>query len=195
MTSDVGLDLLCALNEEIYACEKCSIAKTTRNKVPGEGMPNALIMSIAEAPGEEEEKTGRPFMGIAGKKWEEILDSIGLHRDYIHVCNAICCRPIGNKLSSDFHEVINCNPFLRRRIEIVMPKFIIIWGKPAFDALFGISNTSMKTIRSKNPYTYNGIKVFATYHPSFINRRASMSWESYNDLIMVKEYINNVDTG
>jgi DNA polymerase len=184
------------LRAEVALCNKCSISKTTINKVFGEFHEETFIgvMSIAEAPGEEEDKNNKPFCGKAGRLWEEMLDSIQLHRRELYVCNSVMCRPVQNKLSKDFHEVVNCNNFLKRQIEIVQPKIIITWGKTAFYSIFGWSQDSMKLIRQGNPRLYNNKTVIiSTYHPSFINRRMSMAWEAYKDLAMIKEHLHDVD--
>lgn len=183
--------------DEVTQCYKCPIAKDIQNRVFGEGSLESGIVSLAEAPGKDEDEQGRPFVGKAGRWWEGLLNSVGLRREDVFAMNVLHCRPHNNKLATDKHEIINCRPFLYRKLEIIKPKVIISFGKTAHEGLLGETNLTMSQIRERTwEYTFEDgtkIPVFATYHPSYIMRapqKYHSAGKAFYDLLKVKEYIN-----
>ncbi|MGE3062829.1 MAG: uracil-DNA glycosylase [bacterium] len=155
------------LEEEILACNKCQLYLTATNKVIGRGRIDADIMLVGEAPGEEEDKSGIPFVGRAGEKLEEMLRYIDLNRENVYICNVLKCRPPHNADPTKEQEDA-CRNFLIRQIALVRPKVILTLGRHAASAVM--------RMETKNLYEYlntvfeieNGIKVIPTYHPAAI---------------------------
>jgi uracil-DNA glycosylase len=198
------------LEKQVNECSLCEISQQITNKVFGEGPSNANIMSISEAPGQDEDVAGRPYVGKAGKYWEQMLHATGLDRSTMHVCNTLCCRPVNNEYAEDLHEADNCKQYLQQRIEIVKPKLIILFGKLAGYALDFITKKGFKKPYGKmlgeKEYTYTAdgeeytIPVIWTYHPSYLIRTGSRvvyginpNWESYLHLVRAREILDGLD--
>ncbi|HDN79218.1 MAG: uracil-DNA glycosylase [Chloroflexi bacterium] len=116
------------LYEEIRNCHKCRLAESRTNAVPGEGPEDAQIMFIGEAPGFHEDRQGRPFVGAAGRFLDQLLESIGIKREEVYICNVIKCRPPGNR-DPLADEIKACAPYLDRQIEIIKPRLIVTLGR------------------------------------------------------------------
>lgn len=173
-----------ALRAEVNACYECSFGHSCTQKVFGEGPLGAQIMSISEAPGADEDRTGLPYAGKAGKFWEGMLMSVGWHRSHIYVCNALKCRPPNNKIPDGFVELDACKHFLIKQVQLIQPKLLLVFGKPAAYALgfldpkgYGKSVKNRLGIQ-KSPYRYVGLdgydreaKVMWTYHPSYLENK------------------------
>lgn len=174
------------LKQKMYQCRDCYLGEINNPcNVFGEGPLNAEIMSIAEAPGATEQQQGRPLVGQAGKFWEGMLLSIGWSREHIYVTNAVKGRPMyggrSNTLSPNLEEVWACQHFLIKQVQLVKPKLLLVFGKPAALSL-GIltKETYGKPVKNKlglqkAPYQYIGLdgykreaKVLWTYHPSYL---------------------------
>ena len=113
---------------EVSACQKCPLHQTRTRAVPGEGPANAQIMFIGEGPGFHEDQSGRPFVGAAGNFLNELLESIGLKREDVFICNVVKCRPPGNR-DPELAEIDACRPYLDRQIELINPKVIVTLGR------------------------------------------------------------------
>ncbi|MFC1873584.1 uracil-DNA glycosylase [Chloroflexota bacterium] len=154
-----------ALNElykEIALCQQCDIAKQRTNVVPGEGVDNADIMFIGEAPGWHEDQQGRPFVGPAGQFLDQLLASINLNRQQVYIANVIKCRPQRNRDPLPL-EMQNCRNWLNRQIEIIQPKMIVTLGRFSM-AMFFPGKTIGKihgTARKQDNVIY-----YAMYHPA-----------------------------
>jgi len=122
------MSALTDLDREIALCRQCEIAKTRTMSVPGEGSDNAEIMFIGEAPGWHEDQQGRPFVGPAGQFLDELLASIHLKRSHVFIANVIKCRPPGNREPLPI-EILNCQKWLDRQIELISPKIIVTLGR------------------------------------------------------------------
>jgi uracil-DNA glycosylase family 4 len=122
------LSELTDLYAAIAACEECALAKGRSNTVPGEGPEHAEIMLIGEAPGFHENRLGRPFVGAAGKFLEELLDSIGMKRTDVYICNVVKCRPPNNREPLP-NEIEACRPYLDRQIALIKPRLIVTLGR------------------------------------------------------------------
>ncbi|MEA3460031.1 MAG: uracil-DNA glycosylase [Chloroflexota bacterium] len=153
---------LTELYEEITECQRCDLAKSRTNVVPGEGPEDADIIFIGEAPGFYEDQQGRPFVGAAGRFLEELLASIGLKREEVYICNVVKCRPPGNRdpLPS---EIEVCKPFLDRQIELINPKLIVTMGRHATNSFF--PNAKITRVHGQ-PRKIEGIVYYPVYHPA-----------------------------
>lgn len=157
-----------ALNAAAVAiCVKCRLSETRRNTVFGEGDPDAAILFVGEGPGEDEDRTGRPFVGRAGQKLDEMVGAMGLKREQVYIANIVKCRPPGNRVPGA-DEVEACAPYLLRQIEIVRPRVIVTLGLSASRFLLR-SQLSMGRLRGQW-HEWRGIKVMPTYHPSYVLR-------------------------
>ena len=154
------------LHQEIKNCKKCPLWKTRGEAVPGEGPMNAKIMLLGQAPGFEESKTGRPFVGRAGKFLNKLLEIAGIKRGKIFVTSPIKCFPPRNRKPTK-KEIKACFPYLKRQIEIINPQKFILLGEVAFSVFF--PDKKLKDFRGKwitLRQTQGKKKFFVTYHPA-----------------------------
>lgn len=165
---------------DICACQKCEkIIPHITHRVFGEGNVSSPIVIVGEAPGEEEDLAARPFVGAAGKILEEILAIATIRRERIMIINAMKCRPtkgIDNKANRTpgWGEIQNCQPFIRRQIEIIQPKVIIPMGKVAVGALFN-KNPSSFALKDYAGMAQQGAAAWCvpTYHPAYVAHRGN----------------------
>lgn len=131
------MDKLEKLNQKIKNCKKCSLWKTRNKVVPGEGPLAAKIIFIGEAPGKEEDKTGRPFSGRAGKLLDKLLADNKIKREDVFITSVLKCRPPKNRQPQK-EELKKCRFWRKKQIEIINPKRIIILGRTAFNEIVGL---------------------------------------------------------
>ncbi len=139
MTSVKDGKKLGEIASEINACVQCPLSKTRTHAVPGEGPPNARVFLVGEAPGRNEDKTGKPFAGAAGNILTEALAKAGLNRADCFITSAVKCRPPGNRKPND-EEIDACCPHLARQIAAVNPDVIVPLGNVALTTLTGLKN-------------------------------------------------------
>lgn len=157
------MSALAELYQQIAACRDCEeFAKTRTQTVPGEGPEKAQIVFIGEAPGYHEDQQGRPFVGQAGQFLEQLLNSIGLKRSDVYICNVIKCRPPGNRDPLPV-EIKNCQKWLDRQLELLSPKMIVTLGRYSLAKFF--PGESISKIHGKAKRQGNVI-YFAMYHPA-----------------------------
>lgn len=166
------MDSLDKIKEEVIACKKCRLWQNRTHAVPGEGNPDAEIMFIGEAPGENEDLEGRPFVGAAGKLLTQLIKEIlGLDREDVFITNIVKCRPPNNRDPAD-DEILACSPYLDRQIDIIKPKVIVTLGRHSTKYIFnkiGENFSSISKVRGKSyiwKYKDKEIMVFPTYHPA-----------------------------
>jgi len=160
------------IEKKILACTRCELHRYARNKVPGEGNPNAEVVFIGEAPGEEEDKQGRPFVGRAGKLLTKLIHEIlELDRKDVYITNILKCRPPNNRDPKE-EEIKACFPFLVEQLNVIQPRIIVCLGRFAAKTVFeyfGIKFTSITKIRGKPFEVYKWgkrVTLFATLHPA-----------------------------
>jgi uracil-DNA glycosylase len=152
-------------------CPHCTAMTYHTQTVFGEGNPCAQIMFIGEAPGEEEDRTGRPFVGRAGQKLDEIIKAMKLSRDDVYIANILKSRPPENRTPLP-NEVDACAPFLAEQIRIVQPMVIVALGGPASKMLLG-TETGITRLRGQwGWYVDNALRipVMPTFHPAYVLR-------------------------
>jgi uracil-DNA glycosylase len=152
---------------EVSVCTRCGLHKTRTHTVFGEGDPAAQLMFIGEGPGENEDLTGRPFVGRAGQLLDKMIAAMGLRREQVYIANLVKCRPPGNRTPMP-DEVSTCLPYLVRQIELIGPRVIVTLGLPASRYMLE-SSRSMGQMRG-SWHAWRGIKVMPTYHPAYILR-------------------------
>lgn len=179
------------LKNSINQCTNCSLGFTRKNFVFGSGNPNADIMIIGEAPGADEDEQGLPFVGRAGQLLTKIIEAINLTRDEVFICNILKCRPPENRKPL-VPEVDECEPYLKKQIELIKPKFLLLLGITAAETLLK-TPIKMGTMRG-NLMKYEGIDTLITYHPAALLRNPNWKPLVWEDVKLLRklydEYLN-----
>jgi DNA polymerase len=173
-----------SLQASVSTCQACSLAQTRTQTVFGVGDPNADWLIVGEAPGAEEDRQGEPFVGQAGKLLDNMLAAIQLKRgSNVFIANVLKCRPPENR---DPHgeEVVQCDPFLKRQVELIKPRLIIALGKFAAQSLLA-SDATVTSMRGKL-HDYHGVPVIVTYHPAYLLRNLPDKAKAWEDLCLAK---------
>lgn len=165
--------------EAIHDCTKCPLGSTRTKLVFGSGNPNADVLLIGEAPGADEDKQGKPFVGRAGKLLTDILKAINFSREEVYIANILKCRPPNNRDPLP-GEVEKCKPHLLKQIELIKPKMILCLGRVAAIELLNKKLTLSKL--RENVYDFDGIKVMATYHPAALLRNPNWKRGCWEDV-------------
>ncbi len=176
------------LIEEIGDCRRCRLAKERTTIVFGEGNADASLMFIGEAPGADEDKQGRPFVGKAGQLLTNLIVKMGIKREDVYIANTVKCRPPENRKPAP-DEITACNPFLRKQIEIIKPKVIMTLGDLATRTLLGEVG-SITRVRGK-VFDLDGITVVPTFHPSYLLRNTSKKWDTWRDAQLVLKILED----
>lgn len=183
---------LADLKSAMEQIQNLGIKDTAMNLVFGEGPLQPPVMLIGEAPGEEEDRSGRPFIGRAGQLLEKMISAVGFTRDQVYITNVLPWRPPGNR-TPKVDEVATCLPFLMRHIEIVQPKLLLLLGGPSAKALLGKeeSVTRMRGIwwEYHSPGLPAPLPALVTYHPAYLLRTPLAKRESWRDLRLLKKKI------
>lgn len=153
--------------EHDATCPHCTIVTGHTQTVFGEGAPDAALMFIGEAPGAEEDRTGRPFVGRSGQLLEQMLKAMGLSREDVFIANVLKSRPPNNATPTS-DEMAKCAPYLSRQVAIIEPAVIVTLGKPAAQWILG-SHEAMGKLRGVW-HEYEGVPVMPTFHPAYLLR-------------------------
>src|SRR6266566_4458883 len=148
-------------------CHRCRLAAGRKTIVFGQGSARAQLVFVGEGPGADEDEQGLPFVGRAGQLLNRMLQSIGIKREDVYICNVVKCRPPGNR-TPERDEIESCSPFLFRQIEAIRPRLVCCLGAPAVKTLLGLKEGMLK-IRGRF-YDYGGTKALATVHPAYVLR-------------------------
>ena len=183
-----GLATLDDVAAAVKACTRCPLYATATNPVPGEGDPNADLMCVGEAPGQNEDETGRPFVGAAGQLLTKILAAIKLGRDEVFIANVLKHRPPGNR-NPNPDEVVACSPYLVRQVELVRPKVIIAFGTFAAQTLLG-TKTPIGKLRGA-VHRYYGIPLVVTYHPAALLRNEAWKRPTWEDVKLARRILDS----
>ena len=150
------------LDQEIRVCQRCILAKSRTNAVPGEGPEDAAILFIGEGPGFHEDRLGRPFVGAAGQYLEELLGRIGLQRSSVYIANVIKCRPPANR-DPEPVEIEACRPYLDRQIELIRPRLVITLGRFSMARYF--PGATISRIHGQ-PKRIGSVIYYPMFHPA-----------------------------
>ena len=176
-----------SFNNQINKCQKCSLGGIRNNFVFGVGDPNASLLLIGEAPGEQEDIKGEPFVGRAGKLLDKILLAINRSREKdVYICNVLKCRPPENRNPLP-NEVKECEPYLIHQINLIKPKLIVALGRVAGMTLLNVDN-SLKSMRGVI-HDYNGTPLIVTYHPAALLRNSNWKPEAWKDFKWIRSII------
>ena len=178
-----------AVAAEVAACRNCRLCERRRNPVPGEGDPRARLMFIGEGPGEEEDRTGRPFVGRAGQLLDKMIAAMTLRREEVFIANVVKCRPPGNR-APEPDEAAACIGYLKRQIRAIRPEVIVTLGGVALSFLL---REPQSITRMRGHWTeFEGIAVMPTFHPAYLLRQESAKREAWSDLQQVMKALGLV---
>jgi uracil-DNA glycosylase len=177
--------LLRVLQDEIGpACTRCKLCTLGRSSVVfGSGSPKARLMFVGEAPGEDEDRQGLPFVGRAGQLLTKIIEAIGLTREQVYIANVIKCRPPDNR-NPEPDEVAACSPFLFRQVETVAPLVIVALGKFAAQCLLQTADPITR-LRGRE-FDFHGRTLIPTFHPAYLLRNPAAKREVWDDMKKVR---------
>lgn len=179
------------LEESCKNCQKCSLCKTRKNAVFGDGVPNEKIMLIGEAPGADEDEQGKPFVGRSGQLLTKILESVGFYREKnIYICNTIKCRPPQNRNPSSEEEKA-CDEYLQGQINILKPKIILLCGAVATNKIMN-KKLPITKVRGQWFEGPNNSKIMPIFHPAYLLRNPTREvggpkWLMYQDMKKIRE--------
>ncbi len=181
-----------AIENSVAKCTRCRLHKTATHPVPGEGSPKAKLVCVGEAPGANEDATGRPFVGQAGQLLTKILAAVDLKREDVFICNVLKHRPPGNRNPLP-DEVAACSPYLVRQLELIKPKVIIAFGTFAAQTLLD-TKTPIGKLRGA-VHQYHGIPLVVTYHPAALLRNPAWKRPTWEDVKLARRVLDSPATG
>jgi DNA polymerase len=182
-----ALPSLDAVAEMVRGCTRCPLYKTATHGVPGEGNPEADFVVVGEAPGADEDASGRPFVGASGQLLTKILAAINLAREDVFICNVVKHRPPGNRNPAP-DEVAACSPYLVRQLELVRPKVILTVGNFAAQTLL---NTKLGIGKLRGQvHLYRGVPLVATYHPAALLRNPTWKRPTWEDVQLARRLLD-----
>lgn len=177
-----------AIRAKLGDCRRCGLHETRRNIVFGEGNPKADVLFVGEAPGEQEDRQGKPFVGRAGQLLTKIIEAMGLSREEVYICNIIKCRPPGNRNPRP-EEIEVCEPFLEDQIQVIRPRVICAMG--SFAARTLLKREAPITVLRGKFHSYDGIPLMPTYHPAYLLRNAGAKRMVWDDMRMIMSLLQD----
>jgi uracil-DNA glycosylase len=183
MLAEAATDLE-ALRSVIADFDSCALKRTATQLVFADGVPGSRVMVVGEAPGGDEDRIGRPFVGRAGQLLDRMLNAIGLDRQQIYVANVVPWRPPGNRTPTP-QETLICLPFIERQIQLADPEYLVCLGGSAVRALLGVEGGIMRARGSWFAYPRQGarqIPALAMLHPAFLLRQPAHKRFAWADM-------------
>ena len=177
------------IRDQIASCIACDLSKSRANTVPGEGSSVAKIMFVGEGPGSNEDKSGKPFVGLAGQFLDDLLSSIGLSRQDVFITNLVKCRPPNNRDPFP-NEISACSNFLDAQIETIKPLVIVPLGRHALNRWF--PGTSIGKVRAQERL-FGDTYVIPLYHPAAGLHNGSLRSTIYADFQRLKEFLESLE--
>jgi DNA polymerase len=181
------------LRAAVEGCTACKLCRGRTQTVFGVGHPRAQWMIVGEAPGEQEDLRGEPFVGKSGQLLDAMLRAIGLTRGeadgarQVYIANTLKCRPPGNR-NPEPEELAQCEPFLIRQIELVQPKIIVAMGRFAVQSLLR-TDEAIGRLRGR-VHKYRGVPLIVTYHPAYLLRNLEDKAKAWDDLCLALETVS-----
>jgi len=179
-----------SLTASIRSCTGCDLHTHRHHAVVGAGNQGADWMIIGEAPGEQEDLQGEPFVGRAGLLLNNILSAVGLSRDTVYIANVIKCRPPGNR-DPHAEEISACLPYLERQIQLINPRIILIVGRVAAQTLLDTDSPVGRMRGRVHYYGAQKVPVVVTYHPAYLLRRPTEKTKTWDDLKLALGILND----
>jgi uracil-DNA glycosylase family 4 len=188
---------LASLAEAVAAFDGCALRRTATTTVFADGNPTARLMLIGEAPGAEEDRLGKPFVGRSGQLLDRMLATIGIDRSSAYITNVLFWRPPGNRKPTP-GEIAACLPFVLRHIALVRPAIVMLCGGTATSALLGVTD-GITRLRGRwfdlaVPGLERPVPAIATYHPSYLLRSPERKREAWRDLLAVQARLESVSS-
>lgn len=175
-----------SIADEIRSCKRCRLHESRQRAVPGEGPRRAPVILIGEAPGREEDRTGRPFTGVSGRTLDQVLDEAGWKRKEIFITSVVKCRPPQNRIPRKDEQNTCVRAHLRRQIEVIKPKIVCLLGGVAgraFLEIGRIADSRGKLIRRGQ------ISFFLTYHPAAARRNPAWYQSFLHDMTKLHAFL------
>lgn len=177
------------LRETALACTRCRLSGTRTQVVFSDGVPDARLVVVGEAPGANEDATGLPFVGAAGKFLDLLLRTVGLSREEsVYICNVLKCRPPGNRNPLP-DEIETCSPFLEKQIELIRPEALLAVGSFSGQLLTGRQGVALGQLRGE-VHSYKGIPLVCTYHPAALLRNPRWTRSFWDDLQLLRNVMD-----
>ncbi len=173
---------LAHIRADVGDCQRCKLCSTRKTIVFGVGAEDAPLMFVGEAPGEQEDKRGEPFVGPAGELLDRMIEAMGWTRQTVFINNIIMCRPPGNR-NPQPDEIAQCKPFLDARIATIAPRIIVALGRPAANTLLE-KDAPISSLRGRF-HDRRGVKVMPTFHPAYLLREPDRKRDAWADLKLV----------
>ncbi len=167
------------VREALGDCRRCPLCETRVNLVFGEGNVGAGLVFVGEAPGADEDRQGRPFVGKAGQLLTRIIVAMGLQRQDVYICNILKCRPPENRNPRP-EEIAACEPFLIRQLQVIRPKIICALGTFSAHTLLK-TDVPISVLRGRF-HSYQGIPLMPTYHPAYLLRNPAAKKQVWEDV-------------
>jgi len=179
------------LRQAALSCTRCRLAETRTQVVFSDGAVDARLVVVGEAPGANEDETGLPFVGAAGKYLDLLLASVGLSREEsVYICNVLKCRPPGNRNPMP-DEIEACSPFLKKQLEIIRPQALLAVGSFSAQLLTGQDKTALGKLRGQ-VHSYEGVPLVCTYHPAALLRNPRWTRSFWDDLQLLRTLLDSV---
>jgi DNA polymerase len=181
-----------ALEDAVANCTACALCEGRTRTVFGVGHASAHWMVVGEAPGEQEDRQGEPFVGKSGQLLDNMLAALGLTRQpaeaarQVYIANTVKCRPPGNR-NPDPTELARCEPYLVRQIALVKPRVILAMGRFAVQSLLR-SNEPIGRLRGR-VHQFEGVPLVVTYHPAYLLRNPEDKGRAWDDLCLAREVL------
>jgi len=183
----LGIPDMDCLREVAAGCTRCGLHTTRTSVVFADGTTAAEVLCVGEAPGANEDRTGLPFVGRAGKLLDRLLLSVGFPRADVFICNVLKCRPPGNRNPLP-DEIDACSPFMLRQLELVEPTVVIAFGTFAAQTLLG-TRDSLRHMRGRT-HLYRGFPLVVTYHPAALLRNPGWTRPTWQDLQLARRIVD-----
>jgi len=169
--------------DEVRSCVRCALCRTRTHAVPGEGPADSELMVVGEAPGADEDRQGRPFVGKAGQLLTRMLAGIKIDRDEVFIGNVLKCRPPGNRDPLP-DEVAQCRRYLMAQIAAIRPAVLLSLGRFSTQLLLGTTRGITSLRGAPRPFSFEGgtTTILPSYHPSYLLRSPAAKREAWDDL-------------
>jgi DNA polymerase len=183
-----GSSALDVLGAEAAGCTRCRLHESRRTVVFGVGNPVADVVVVGEAPGQEEDRRGEPFVGPAGKLLDLLLMAVGLPRDSVYICNVLKCRPPNNRNPLPDEAEVCTTTFLGPQLDAIRPRVLLAVGKFAAQALLG-TDDPIGRLRGR-VHTHRGTPLVVSYHPAFLLRSPHMTRAAWQDFQLLRQVMD-----
>jgi len=182
-------DVYDAVRDAALACTRCRLSEGRTQVVFSDGSPDARLVVVGEAPGANEDQTGIPFVGAAGKFLDLLLATVDLSREEsVYICNVLKCRPPGNRNPMP-DEIEACAPFLRKQLELIRPGALLAVGSFSAQLLTGREGIALGKLRGE-VHSYQGVPLVCTYHPAALLRNPKWTRAFWDDLQLLRTILD-----